>query len=832
MPLRASPHHWHALQAAGGAVVAAWRRAVARRPCDTFRRKTRLRNTWVVLAALGLLSACGGVDPEANNVEVEGGYDLTLRWTPHGIPHVTAKDWGSLGFGVAYVAATDSLCTLARAVLTARGEQARFLGPDEGRRDSDVFHRALLTPDVLARARQGQPAEVEALTRGWVAGYNRYLKDHPADTRPADCKDAAWVRPIDHDDAARLALAAAKGHELGRASTAVLAAAPPAASHSTPPPAATALQPPAAAGTPSAATATGAHADAGLGAGGNAIAFGREATADNRGLLLANAHHPWTGAGRLHAMHLTIPGVLDSMGVAPLTATLVSIGFNRDVAWTHTASAAHGATLHALQLLPGKPTHYRWGAGARALERRAVTVDVLGIDGKTLPHTQVVWMSHLGPVVADAELPWTPAQAWVLRDAALLAERSAHTYLKLNTARSTAEVLAALRTGQGMTWAATVAADRRGDTLYADIGLRPNVDYAFLVRCGVPTISYWRAQRVLALRAEPACEWPMDATAAVPGLMSPARMPVLQRADYVTASDDSHWLAHARQRLEGFPPVLGDEGTARSLRTRASHAAIAALLANGSRVTPMQAQALVTGHQNPLGAALARDVVAACTLEKGEVELANGNPADATRACAALQQWDGTARATSRGALLWAAFWPRASRVDNVWRTPFRIDDALGTPNGLNIDSQPVREGLLRALIEAQDALAGAGVALDAALGTVQYVEDGEQRIPIPGAPADSGAAFSVITSQLDANGRARVRAGNSWVQVVSWDAAGKPRAQAMLAHGQSDDPGSPHRTELTRQYSAGTWLDLPFTEAAIEAAGVERQLHLMDVRE
>jgi acyl-homoserine-lactone acylase len=143
-----------------------------------------------------------------------------------------------------------------------------------------------------------------------------------------------------------------------------------------------------------------------------------------------------------------------------------------------------------------------------------------------------------------------------------------------------------------------------------------------------------------------------------------------------------------------------------------------------------------------------------------------------------------------------------------------------------------VREGLLRALIEAQDALAGAGVALDAALGTVQYVEDGEQLIPIPGAPADSGAAFSVITSQLDANGRARVRAGNSWVQVVSWDAAGKPRAQAMLAHGQSDDPGSPHRTELTRQYSAGTWLDLPFTEAAIEAAGVERQLHLMDVRE
>ena len=827
MSVRLSTRGWPLLQAAGSAVVARWRRAGTRRP----------RIAFAMLAALGLLSGCGGVDPEANNVEVEGGYDVTLRWTPHGIPHVTAKDWGSLGFGVAYVAATDSLCTLARAVLTARGEQARYLGPDEGRRDSDVLHRALLTPAVLAQAQRGQPQEVDALTRGWVAGYNRYLKDHPPDSRPADCKDAAWVQPIEADDAARLVLASAMAQETGGAGAAILAASPPALTPTpTPTPtqgtaAAASVGTPASLGIAAAPAAQGPDAHAAHLPGGNAIAFGRDATADRRGLLLANPHHPWEGAGRMHAMHLTIPGVLDSMGAAPLTATLVQVGFNRDVAWTHTASPARRSTLHALQLLPGKPTHYRWGNTARVLEQRTVTIDVLGSDGKVAPHRQVVWMSHLGPVVADAELPWTAAQAWVLRDATLLAERSAHTWLRVNTARSTAEVLAALRAGQGMTWATTVAADRKGDTLFADIGLRPNVDYAFLVRCGVPTVSHWRAQKVLALRAEPACEWPLDAAAAVPGLMSPARMPELQRTDYVTARDDSHWLAHARQRLEGFPPVLGDEGTARSLRTRTVHGAIAALLANGARVTPTQAQALATDQRNPLGAALARDVVAACALEKGKVELANGNPADATRACAALKQWDGTARATSRGALLWSAFWPRAARVENVWRTPFRIDDALGTPAGANIDSQPVREGLLRALIEAQDVLAGAGIAPDAALGTVQYVDDGEQRIPIPGAPADSGA-FSVIDTQLDANGRARVRAGSSWVQVVSWDAAGNPRAQAMLAHGQSDDPGSPHRTDLTRLYSAGTWLELPFSEAAIEAAGIERRLHLMDARE
>ncbi len=802
-------------------------------------RRALRAGAWLstLLVACSLLSACGrDVDPEANNVEVEGGYDVSLRWTPHGIPHVNAKDWGSLGFGVAYVAATDSLCTLAREVLKVRGEQARWLGPDEDRRDSDVFHRALLTPAVLAHAQRDQPAQVEALTGGWVAGYNRYLKDHPPESRPVDCRDAAWVQPIDRDDAARLAVAVGIRYGLGRAQPAVLSARPPAAP---PTPAATAAGDAGSDDRGSALRREG--GDASLGSpssfgspsslGSNAIAFGRDATASRRGLLLGNPHYPWEGADRFHAMHLTIPGQLDSMGAGLLTSLLVSIGFNRDVAWTHTVSTARRATLFALQLVPGKPTHYRWGSGIRALERRTISVEVLGPDGKLAQHAQDVWMSHLGPVVADAELPWTATQAFVLRDANLHNNRAGLTYLRMNVARTTTELLAALRTGQGVAWANTIAADRNGDTLYADVGRMPNLDYPFLVRCGLPTITRWREQPVIALRTEPACDWPADPAAAAPGLLAAGRMPVLQRTDYVLNSNDSHWLSHARQRLEGFSPVLGDEGTVRNLRTRTAHAAIETFLADGGRVTTPGVQALVTSHANPIGAALARDMLSVCALAKGKVELANGNPADVSRACAAMKLWDGSGRATSRAALLWAAFWPRAAKVENVWRTPFRIDNPLGTPSGLNIDSQPVREGLLRALVESQDALAAVGIAPDAALGTVQYVEAGEQRIPVPGLPGDAGA-YSVIESQLDTNGRARVRSGNSWVQVVGWSAEGMLQANAMLAYGQSDDPDSPHHTDLTRLYSAGQWIELPFTEAQIEAAGGTASLHLLDARE
>ena len=57
-------------------------------------------------------------------------YSATITRTEHGIPHVTAKDFGSLGFGSGYAAAGTSICTLADTVLTARGQRSRYLGPE------------------------------------------------------------------------------------------------------------------------------------------------------------------------------------------------------------------------------------------------------------------------------------------------------------------------------------------------------------------------------------------------------------------------------------------------------------------------------------------------------------------------------------------------------------------------------------------------------------------------------------------------------------------------------------------------------------------------------
>ena len=102
----------------------------------------------------------------------------------------------------------------------------------------------------------------------------------------------------------------------------------------------------------------------------NGWALGGERTESGGGMVLANPHFPWTGERRLWESHLTIPGELDVYGVSLLGTPGVQIGFNRDVAWTHTVSDGKRLTMYELALVPGRPTAYRYDG--RELEMTAV----------------------------------------------------------------------------------------------------------------------------------------------------------------------------------------------------------------------------------------------------------------------------------------------------------------------------------------------------------------------------------------------------------------------------------------------------------------------------
>lgn len=797
---------------------------------------TRLvRSTALLFAAVlcwlaGCSSAPSGT-ARATAPSSAGQYDATIRWTAYGVPHVQASDWGSLGYGLAYAVATDGVCTLAREFVVVRGEQSKFFGPDEGRREADIFHKAIITDAALARAHERTPPEMREMLAGYIAGYNRYLADHAGEKLPASCRNQPWVRPIDAADLARMTIGVGVRYGVGRAQSAVANAAPPnveVGASATPP-------------------AEPAAFDAAL-FGSNAIALGSETTRNGRGMLLGNPHYPWSGPSRFHMAHLTLPGQLDLMGVGLFTTPFVSIGFNKDVAWTHTVSTALRYTLYELELDPTDPLAYRYGGETRKLTPRSVTIEVRTSDGQVATEAHTIYVSHFGPMLEDAELPWTRERAYAIRDSNIENNRGLEQYLRFGRARSVEDLLHAMQTTQGVAWVNTIAADRQGKALYADLSVVPNVDEALIGRCSSRAVKTWRQAPTIVLKGSPDCEWRIDSRAQQAGILPPEELPWLIRSDYVANSNDSYWLSNPEQPLEGYSPVIGQERTARSLRTRAGLVMVNEVLSakQDDRFDPERLWRLLFSHRN-YGAELALDDVlaicggavhmacesgegncpgsAACGEGKGDCR--GADMVDASAACKVLAAWDRRQDVQSRGAQVWTEFWPLAEKTPDLWRVPFDPDDPVHTPRELNADERAVREGVLRALAEAVRKLRDARIPLDAPWGEVQYAERNGEKIAIPGGLGNTGM-FSMIVARLTpAKGYTPIVTGNSWIQVVTWDDDGAVDARGLLTYSQSEEPDSQHSSDQTRLYSRGEWVKLPFTEAEIASDPGLRTLRL-----
>jgi acyl-homoserine-lactone acylase len=728
-----------------------------------------MKHQVLLLLAAALLVGCSkGADHR---------YNVDIRWTSYGIPHVKADDWGSLGYGFAYATATDGICVFAREVARANGTLAADFGATDENLASDAFHRAIVTPQKVFSNGLAMSGNMREYGAGFVAGYNRFVEDH-RDSLPAGCAGEDWVRPISEIELGRMFIAFGIRYGAGSFADGIAAAAPP--------------------GEPVAAVQLDFDPMPGLGS--NAIALGSDLTESGKGILFGNPHYPWHGPARFHMIHTTIPGEIDTMGASLLSSSFIVIGFNKDIAWTHTVSTALRMTLFELELNPDNPMQYRYGDAYRDIER--IDVSVPHADGDT---QQTVYMTHHGPVLASDRLPWTRTRAYAVRDAILNNDAAFATYEALQTATNVAEVEAAI-SKQGIYFVNTIAADRHGSAFYADISSTPHLDMDILTNCrravqGLPPMV------VILDGSTPECDWREDPRSAVPGNLPADDMPRATSKRYFTNSNDSYWLSNPDQPLEGFLPTIGPEKTARTLRTRAGLVFLGEHLERGDKLEPDDIQSLLLSHRHFGAELLLDDVLKIC---EGDAELAAG--------CAALSTWDRTANVDSQGMQVWTEFWEKARQIDGVYAVPFDPDDPVNTPHGIALDNPEVRAAVREALLAAQQRLLDAEIGLDRPWGEVQFAERNGSRIPVPGGPGRHGMFSYINTGFTNGKGYTPIEHGNSYVQVVTWNDDGTPDARGILTYSQSPEPDSPHYYDQTELYARGEWVQLPFTEEEILA--------------
>ena len=141
----------------------------------------------------------------------------------------------------------------------------------------DLFVAAHMDDAALERAWSQSSADAQAMARGYVAGYNRYLADN-AGSLPVACKGQPWVQPMTLAQMRRLNEMTSVQAGIGALADAMLAAQPPATK------AASSTQ-----ALPSAEEVAAAAREIGLvdpPLGSNAWAFGKDTTGSGRGLLL------------------------------------------------------------------------------------------------------------------------------------------------------------------------------------------------------------------------------------------------------------------------------------------------------------------------------------------------------------------------------------------------------------------------------------------------------------------------------------------------------------------------------------------------------------------
>lgn len=771
-------------------------------------------------------------------------YDVTVTRTQFGIPHINAGDYASLGYGYAHALAEDDICTVAESYLTSGGERSRFFGAEKSyairgngstanNLNSDFFYQRMRDRKEVERLVAvppplGPKPQIKQALGGYVAGYNAYLHEIGGSDGVPDptCRGKAWVRPITIMDVYRrfysLAILASQGVALDGIGAAQ-------------PPTPSLTQPATRAGAEAEALAAAAAIPPGEidrrlgGLGSNAYAIGRSLSRDGHGLLYGNPHFPWQGPERFYQSHLTIPGKLDVTGGSLMGVPIVLIGATKGMAWSHTVSTARRFVPYQLTLVPGSPTAYVQDGVVKHLRAETVTVQVKGAGGAVQSRTRTLYSSEHGSILTSILglpiFPWSPATAYAMYDGnAENFGRLLNHFFDMNSAQSVDEVDRILKRYEGIPWVNTIAADTAGNAYYADIGSIPNVDRAKYAACqtalGQATDL---AQRIPVLDgSRAACDSGVAQDAVAPGILGLKDLPSLRRTDHVSNMNDSYWLTNPAAPLEGFSRIIGDERTARSLRTRLGIRQLQQR-ADGTDGLPGKgftlANLMTVGLSNRVysGELWRDDLVAGCT----------------SAACDVLRAWDLHNDLDSQGAILWQRFVTRLTGAAPLplpgplgpFAGSFDVRDPVNTPAGLN----RINPMVASALAQAQADLKGAGLPLDAAPRQAQTVTRRGEVIPIHGGPGGSGI-FNVVTPTWDPKrGYTEVVHGSSFVQAVHLT-PGCPEIRTLLTYGESDNPASVHSSDLTKEFSAKRWVNVPFCPAALERDRSAVRTHTADL--
>jgi acyl-homoserine-lactone acylase len=817
------------------------------------------KRTLIALSLTALLGACGDNDNDFSNVEQpapttpttpeptpapipafspDGTLSADVTWTTYGVPHVKADNLESMAYGVGYAFARDNLCVLADQIVKYNSERAKYFGPDTVPGSGDSEHLindfGFLTLGIRELAEENLPrlsANSRAMFQGYTAGYNRYLAETPVEEQDQSCAGQPWVTEIDSVDLLTYSLGVALLPGAANFLGPMFIAAPEGESY---------LPTPVASSSDVASTfkispTVGLPEKNPQEMGSNGWGLGSDKTTNGKGMVLGNPHFPHTGNLRFWNFHAQVPGHLNVTGGSLMGLPgAVNIGFNENVAWTHTFSTAEHFVVYQLTLDEND-------GNRRTIYEKPLQIDVAVGGGQTIKLNKTAYYTNYGPMIeVPGNFDWNGNNAFAIKDANLPNFDIVDHWLAMNMATSMDEFKQAFKDYDGVIFNNTMAASDDGQVFYIDDSTVPNLTETAIEQLTTnPLLIQTKAAAGFTVLPGNISQFDFE------GPVPYEEAPKYEGTDSVQNSNDSYWLTNLNSPIVVSNPLFGSVEYQQTLRSRMGQQFIENEAGSDGTFTPDEVEGLLFNNRSYLAENILPSLLSLCAAQGSTPVDVDGTSVDVSQACAALEDWDGTMNLTSTGAHVFREFAFQFNQAPQ-WETPFSLESPVTTPSGLMQNDVTLEQ-----LARATQVIEQAGVAFDAPLGDVQFVErslpDGTAsgiKLPWAGAHNIEGGfnVFDVISNRngtllprhnyepvnsntimsAEAEGY-HINYGTSWAMVINFTDEG-PKGRGILTYSQSRKYGSEHFLDQTQLYSTQPTLrDIFFTDEEIEANKIEQ---------
>ena len=351
---------------------------------------------------------------------------VKIRRDTFGIPHILGETEEAAAFGFGYAQAEDHCVNIASALVSARGENAKYFGDGV---EGDFRLKQFDNYGECQKNFSQLDPTLQLIFKAYAAGVNHYIAQHRNEL-------PKWIPVFNEIDV----LANIHEGSINAVGGVVRRLQEKYNNKKI------------------AAVEVETFSNETEEAGSNAFAIAPSRSTSGKAMLLGNPHLNWSSL--YWEAHVTVPGKINFFGSTLPGLPVLRAGFNENLGFVQTNNAPDMADVYALKLDPQNSSNYIFDGKAMPIIKHEASVEIKNSDGSLRTEKKIFERSHLGEIIFR-----TSTHAFAYRSTQLESYRHFEGFYRLSKAKNLREWMDVMKLNL-LNYSNFTYADAAGNILY------------------------------------------------------------------------------------------------------------------------------------------------------------------------------------------------------------------------------------------------------------------------------------------------------------------------------------------------------------------------------